>query len=177
MPGRQGARHLLTDRLDLRAMTQDDSELLHPIISADHNRRYIPAEPEQSPADTRAWVERFSGRWAGHGLGYWTVRLRATGAVIGVGGAGRRPAFWNLYYLIDQNHRGHRYATELARAAQQEAAAVAPDLPLVAWIHQQNAASQAVARHLGLTDYGLLEPGHWNGAPMHCWADRPPAFG
>lgn len=177
MSGHQGARHRLTDRLDLQAMTLDDVDLLHPIISEDHNRRYIPGERLESLAASRAWIERYSSRWAGHGLGYWTVRLRATGAVIGVGGAGRRPAFWNLYYLIDQNHRGCGYATELALAAQREAAAVAPDLPLAAWIHQENAASQAVARHVGLTDYGLLEPGHSNGEPMHCWADRPPSFG
>jgi RimJ/RimL family protein N-acetyltransferase len=174
--GHQGAHHRLTDRLDLRAITPGDVDLLHPIISEDRNRRPIPGERQDSLAASRTWIERFSGRWAGHGLGYWTVRLRATGAVIGVGGAGRLPAFWNLYYLIDQNHRGYGYATELARAAQREAAA-APDLPLVGWIHEENAASQAVARHLGLTDYGVLEPRHWNGEPMHCWADRPPVFG
>lgn len=136
-----------------------------------------PCGADASWEDSRAWVGRFSGRWAAGGLGYWTVRLRATGAVIGVGGAERRPAFWNLYYLIDAGHWGRGYGTELAFAAQREAAAVDPDLPLVGWIHEENAASQAVARRLGLTDYGLLEAAHWNGEPMHCWADRPPAFG
>jgi hypothetical protein len=31
-----------------------------------------------------------------------------------------------------------------------------------------------VARRLGLTDYGLLGAAHWNGEPMHYWADREP---
>jgi hypothetical protein len=44
-------------------------------------------------------------------------------------------------------------------------------------IHQDNGVSQAVARHLGLAYYGQLEPQHWNGQPMHCWADRQPASG
>jgi hypothetical protein len=36
---------------------------------------------------------------------------------------------------------------------------------------------QAVARHLGLTDYGLREPQHWNGKPIHYWADQQPVPG
>ncbi len=70
-----------------------------------------------------------------------------------------------------------RFGTELALAAQREAGALEPNLPVVAWIHRDNAASQAVARHLGLTDYGQLAPQHWNRRPMHRWADRPPVSG
>ena len=97
--------------------------------------------------------------------------------MIGVGGAECRPGFWNLFYLVDADFWGNGYATELARAAQRAAGAVDPELPVVAWIHEDNAASQAVARHLGLKDYGLLEAFHWKGEPMHCWADREPAPG
>jgi RimJ/RimL family protein N-acetyltransferase len=175
MTGTQEPSHLLTSRLDLRAMTPDDLDLLHPIISDPRNCAHVPEWPKENLDTSREWIERFSARWAANGLGYWTVRLRATSAVIGVGGAERRKEFWNLYYLLDWNHRGHGYATELALAAQRQATALEPDLPLIAWIHQDNTASQAIARHLGLTDYGQLEPRHWNGQPMHCWADRQPA--
>jgi RimJ/RimL family protein N-acetyltransferase len=175
MTGVQEPRQLRTNRLDLRAMTPDELDFLHPIISDPRNCGYVPEGPKESLDASRAWIERFSARWAANGLGYWVVRLRATGTVIGVGGAERRAKFWNLYYLLDRNYWGHGYGTELALAAQSQAAALEPDLPLVAWIHRDNAASQAVARHLGLTDYGLLEPRHWDGQPMHCWADRQPA--
>ena len=177
MSGVVGLSHVLTDRLDLRAMTSDDTDSLHQILCDGRNRRYIPGGPKESREESRAWVERFSGRWAASGLGYWTVRLRATGAVIGAGGAERRPKFWNLYYLIDWRHWGCGYGTELALAAQRAAAAVAPHVPVAGWIHEENAASQAVARHLGLTDYGPRETAHWNGDPIHYWADRPPAPG
>lgn len=171
----QEPRRLLTDRLDLRAVGPDDVADLHRLASDPRNSEHIPGGLLGSPAATRAWMERYSLGWEANGLGYWTVRVRGSEAVIGVGGAERRPEFWNLYYCIDADHRGRGYATELSRAAQRAAAAADPDLPVAAWIHADNLASQVVARHLGLADYGLLEPGHWKGEPMHYWADRPPA--
>jgi RimJ/RimL family protein N-acetyltransferase len=168
--------HVLTDRLDLRAITVDDLDALHRITSDPANCEHIEGGPKESPEASRAWLERFGARWAVNGLGYWTVRLRATGAMIGVGGAECRERFWNLYYLIDRSHWGCGYATELALAAQREAVAVNPDLPVVAWIHEENAASMAVARHLGLTNYGPRESAFWNGERMQCWADRQPVF-
>jgi RimJ/RimL family protein N-acetyltransferase len=177
MTGAQGPSHLLTDRLDLRAMTPGDLEPLHRIMSDPRNFAHIPEGPKESLDASRSWVERFGASWAVNGLGYWTVRLRATSTVIGVGGAERRPRFWNLFYQLDRSCWGRGYATELALAAQREAAAVEPGLPVVAWIHKDNSASQAVAQRLGLTDYGQLEPHHWNGRPMHYWADREPAPG
>jgi RimJ/RimL family protein N-acetyltransferase len=178
MTGSQRPSRLLSDRLDLRALTPDDLSALHLIMSDPGNCEYLPEGPQESLEASGAWIERFSARWAANGLGYWTVRLRATGDVIGVGGAEcRRPRFWNLYYLLDRSYWGHGYGTELALAAQRAATAVDPDLPVVAWIHELNAASQAVARHLGLQDLGLREPQHWNGEPMHCWADRQLAAG
>jgi RimJ/RimL family protein N-acetyltransferase len=171
--GSQDPRYLLTDRLELRALTAADVAALHPIFSDPRNCTYLPEGPQESLEASRAWIERFSARWDANGLSYWTVRSRPAGQVIGVGGAGRRPRFWNLFYLLDWRCWGRGYGTELALAAQREAEAVDADLPVVAWIHEGNTASQAVARHLGLQDYGLLAPEHWNGEPMHCWADRP----
>lgn len=169
------AGELLTDRLDLRAVEPDDLDALHRIRADPRNCAYLPTGPHEDPEVTRAWITRSGRRWETHGIGYWTVRLRSTAEVVGVGGVDRRPAFWNLYYLIDANHAGRGYATELARAAMRAAAARHPDLPLAAWIHAGNFASQAVARHLGLRDYGLAERDHWKGEPMHLWSDSEPA--
>jgi len=175
--GAAGYRHLRTDRLDLRPVDLADAGALHRILGDPRNSAYLPDGHLERPRDTRAWIERFRARWEHSGLSYWTARLLATGTVVGVGGAERRPDFWNLLYFVDRDHRGNGYATELARAAQRAAAAVDPGLPVVAWIHEGNVASQAVARHLGLSDHGLLEAGHWKGQPMHYWADREPAPG
>lgn len=175
--GSGGHRRLLTERLDLRAIDAGDLDALHRLTSDPVYSDHVPGGLQETPENTRAWIERFRGRWDAVGLSYWTVRLRATGEVIGVGGAECRPGFWNLFYLVDADFWGNGYATELARAAQRAAGAVDPDLPVVAWIHEDNVASQAVARRLGLKDYGLLEAFHWKGEPMHCWADREPAPG
>jgi RimJ/RimL family protein N-acetyltransferase len=171
-PGR-----VLTGRLDLRAVSPADAGALHPILGDPGNAEYIPGGPLRSHGAARAWVGRFSARWERSGLGYWTVRLRATGTVIGIGGADRRPGFWNLFYFLGRDHWGNGYAGELAAAARDAAQARDPQLPVVAWIHEGNAASQAVARRLGLHDFGTLAASHWKGEPMHCWADREPPAG
>jgi RimJ/RimL family protein N-acetyltransferase len=171
-PGEPG--QVLTARLDLRAVRLADAGALHRILGDPRNAGYIPGGALEGPADTLAWIERFRSGWDLAGLGYWTVRLRATGTVIGVGGAERRAEFWNLFYFIGRDHWGNGYASALAAAARDAARARDPGLPLAAWIHQGDVASRAVARRLGLRDHGRLEAGHWKGEPMHCWADREP---
>jgi RimJ/RimL family protein N-acetyltransferase len=166
--------HMLTERLDLRAVDVDDVAALHRFTSDPRYSEYLPGGLQETPEETRAWIERFRGRWEVSGLSYWTIRLRSDRSVIGMGGVERRAAFWNLFYLLDASQWGRGYATELGRAAQRAAAEVDPGLPFVAWIHEDNVTSHAVARRLGLTDYGLLEADHWNGQPMHYWADREP---
>jgi RimJ/RimL family protein N-acetyltransferase len=172
MAGTAGYRHELTERLDLRAIAVPDVEAIHRIMADPRTRAYIPGGAHDSAATTRAWVERYSVRWEANDIGYWTIRLPGTGHVIGVGGVDRRQDFWNLYYLFDPACWGRGYATELARAAQQTATAIDSELPLAAWIHADNVASQHVALRIGLRDYGRLEAEHWKGEPMHYWSDR-----
>ena len=77
--------------------------------------------------------------------------------MVGVGGVDRRAAFWNLYYVIDVDHQGFGYATELARAGAQAAAALDPSLPLVAWIHAGNDARDT---------RGCILVGNWTGGEI-----------
>ncbi|GAA2824029.1 hypothetical protein GCM10010441_55580 [Kitasatospora paracochleata] len=164
--------HLLTDRLELRAVGPHDLDDLFRINTDPRTWAHLPEGRHASRATTAAWIERAAARWDTDRLSYWTARLRTTGDVVGIGGAQRHdPGFWNLYYRLDPVHWGHGYATELSRAALAAAAAHSLELPFIAWIHAHNTASRAVAGRLGLTDLGL-RPDPANGDPMHCYADR-----
>jgi RimJ/RimL family protein N-acetyltransferase len=166
---------VLTGRLDLRAVTQQDLAELYRINSDPRTWAHLPEGRHAHPVTTREWIARAVARWEEDGLSYWTARLRTTGEVVGIGGPQRQPpGFWNLYYRLDPAHWGRGYATELSLAARAAAAQHSPDLPFVAWIHAHNTASRRVAERLGLRDWGLRqEP--WHGELMHAYAEHDPA--
>ena len=55
-------RHVLTDRLDLRAVDEADVEGVHRLTSDPVHSDHIPGGWQETPAATRAWIERFRGR-------------------------------------------------------------------------------------------------------------------
>lgn len=79
---------------------------------------------------------------------------RGRGAVIDVradGGCGMLwNSVWNLDYRFADDVHGRGYATELAREALRHAERVAPDLPVIAYLDEHNAASERVAQKLGM---------------------------
>jgi RimJ/RimL family protein N-acetyltransferase len=169
---------VLTDRLVLRPVGPTDRDELYAIKSDPEGARYIPQGRHQDRARTTAWIERCQVRWDKDGFGFWAARLRDGGALVGVGGVERRAAagFWNLFYHLDPAYQGSGYAGEIARAGVGVATKHDPELPLIAWIHERNTASQAVAARLGLRNYGRLHRSHWKDDPMECHADRVPPF-
>ncbi|MFE0461948.1 GNAT family N-acetyltransferase [Kitasatospora sp. NPDC058965] len=166
-------RAVLTERLDLTAVHQGDLDPLYRINADPGGWGHDPAGRHLEPATTREWIARAAARWADDGLSYWTVRLRGTPEVIGIGGVqltGR--GNWNLFYRLDTAHWGHGYATEIARAGIDAAHRHSPDLPVHAMILPHNRGSRGVAERLGLTDHGLgLDPFRREWA--HLYADRP----
>ncbi|WP_051966865.1 GNAT family N-acetyltransferase [Kitasatospora mediocidica] len=166
-------RRVLTERLDLRAVTLDDLDALYRINADPAVWRHQPEGRHATPATTREWIERAVARWEGEGLSYWTARLRGDDEVIGIGGvqliASR--GNWNLYYRLAHAHWGCGYATELSVAAIAAGNRHSPDVPVVAWAHAHNAGSRAVAVRAGLIDHGLLlDPFHRRQA--YRFADR-----
>jgi RimJ/RimL family protein N-acetyltransferase len=97
-------------------------------------------------------IDRWSREWDADELGTWAVRLNGEGAVIGYGGCSvRQDTFWNLGYRFAVDRHGRGYATELALEAIRQAGLLRPDLPVVAYLLEHNAASAHVARKLGMT--------------------------
>lgn len=83
-------------------------------------------------------------------LDAWVVR--EDGAVVGHGGcAVRGGTFWNLGYRFAPEAQGRGLATRVARAAVDAARERRPELPVVAYLLEHNAASAAVARKVGLS--------------------------
>lgn len=62
----------------------------------------------------------------------------------------RQDAFWNLGYCFAPEAQGRGFATGLARAAVDAARERRPELPVVAYLLENNPASAAVARKVGL---------------------------
>ncbi|MEP9384451.1 GNAT family N-acetyltransferase [Nocardioides sp. KR10-350] len=165
-------RHVLTERLDLRPMAPEDAEVLFPILSDPRIWWYDPELRHTDLEQTRAYAVRAADRWT-PGPSYWTVRLRASGEVIGSGGVQRHePTSWNLNYRIAPAAQGHGYATELALEALRVAHAADPDSAVIAWIDEHNTPSRRVAERVGLLDQGV-RPTPNDGRPRVAYADRP----
>ncbi len=153
-------------------MTVADATDLWPIYADPEMWWYEPSHRHADPEKTRSYADRAAARWALDGLSYWTVRLAATGEVIGSGGAQRHPpGHWNLNYRIARAHQGHGHAGRLLTAALAAAAAVDPGAPCIAWIDEVNAPSRRVAERGGLVDHGL-RAGAVDGVVRLAYADR-----
>ena len=147
----QDLRHLLTERLELRALGRADLHDVYGLMSDPRVWEHFPSGVHTSPDQTAAQLSREERGWDLDGLGYWSVHLRDDGTFAGVGGCRRyRTAAWNLYYRIRPELQRKGYATELARAGLAAASAVDPELPIVASVLAHNAASRAVATAVGL---------------------------
>jgi RimJ/RimL family protein N-acetyltransferase len=161
--------HVLTERLELRAVAIIDAEALFPILSDPDGWWYDPPNRHASIETTRRFAARAAERWA-EGLSYWTVRLQ--GEVIGLGGAQRhRSGTWNLSYRIATSAQGHGYATELGRAAIDAARACDDSVAVIAWAAEHNTPSRRVAAALGLVDRGLRIDAN-DGQPRIAYSDR-----
>jgi RimJ/RimL family protein N-acetyltransferase len=141
-----------TERLDLRRPSTSELGELFRICNDPRVWTHYPSLRHTRQGQTLAMIDRWSRDWDAEGLGIWTVRLNNEDAVIGYGGCSARPdTFWNLGYRFAADQHGHGYATELASEAIRQARLLRPDLPVVAYLLEHNAASAHIARKLGLT--------------------------
>jgi RimJ/RimL family protein N-acetyltransferase len=138
------------------------------------------------PADARAAIERWLGRWDADGLGMFVVTLRDDDEMIGRTGvlvwdrttwttttfrdAGERGQA-ELGWSFARAHWGRGYATEAARAARDWA--FEHDVgSLISLIHPQNVRSIRVAEKLGAEPTESVEVLE---TPAVIWRHQPPA--
>lgn len=138
-----------TARLQLDPPREADLEDLHRVYSDARTWTHLPSGRFAELATTRDALAGWLADWREEGLGAWVAR--EDGTVVGHGGcAVRQGAFWNLGYRFAPEVQGRGLATELARAAVEAAREHRPDLPVVAYLLENNPASAAVARKIGL---------------------------
>lgn len=144
-----------TDRLLLRAVRESDLDAVFALHSDPTTNRYSQRSYMQTLDDARRILGLWLEDWARDGVGYWLVERReAPGVVVGLSGLRHKVVegqrVLNLAYRFAPETWGSGFATEVARAALSLAARHLPQVPLVAIIHPENAASIRVAERLGM---------------------------
>lgn len=144
---------LVTERLRLREMVEDDLDFVAEMLADAEVMRYYPKRYSRDEA--RGWLERQVRRYEADGCGLWLVEDLETGEPRGqvglvmqevdgqrepeIGYLVHRP-FWRRGYAYEAASGVRRYAFETRRLDH-----------VISLIRLENLPSQAVARKLGLS--------------------------
>lgn len=143
-------RHMRTLRLELRAVSMDDMDVLYALNSDPRVWTHLPSGVHRGPERTAAQIARQVRAWEQHGLGYWTA-WTLDGCFAGVGGCSiNADVVWNVYYRFAAEAQGMGFASELVQAAMPAARNLRPELPITALLLEHNLASRSVAEKSGL---------------------------
>lgn len=139
-----------TERLVLRAFTQDDFEPVAGFFADPVSAFYGGPCPREE-----AWRKFavYSGHWALRGYGPWALQDKASGKFVGLSGLWY-PEGWlepEITWALVPGQHGKGYATEGALRALQAAYEDFGWTTAVSVVSVHNLASQAVARRLGAT--------------------------
>jgi RimJ/RimL family protein N-acetyltransferase len=167
-------RHFSTERLSLRAVRARDAYHIFWLNSDPRVWVHRPAGVHTSREQTEAQVTGYIEAWDRDGLGCWVARTH-DGTFVGIGGCSVKDRVgWNVFHRLLPEVQGRGYEAELVRAAITAASVMRPELPIVALIMEQNAASRAAAESAGLTEVwrGADEDSEDAGAVRLVYADR-----
>jgi RimJ/RimL family protein N-acetyltransferase len=142
---------LQTERLLLREWRDGDLDAYAEMYADPEVTRFLggPASREQ------AWrqIALFTGHWELRGHGQWVLERRADGRFVGRAGLWR-PEGWpglEVGWALRRDAWRAGYATEAARAAVAWARETLGADELISIIAPENAASERVARRIGMT--------------------------
>jgi ribosomal-protein-alanine N-acetyltransferase len=149
---------ITTPRLRIRELRPDDADALHRIYGDPEAMRYVGAAGRpRSRRQTAEILARLIASRRRHGYGLWAATLREGGGMIGMCGItpveDEGPDV-ELVYLLQRDHWGQGYATEMARACLDAGFAEFRLDRIVALAYPDNAASIGVMRKAGMRPAG-----------------------
>jgi RimJ/RimL family protein N-acetyltransferase len=146
------AAELMTDRLRLRELRDDDLDVLAAMVG-DHEQMTF--YPQPKPRDeAAAWIRRNRALYATHGFGTWLIE--ALPAARFAGYCGIRPLELEQVSEIEIGWHVHKHfwnqgiATQAAALACRAAATRFGLSRLVALVHPDHVASRRVAQNVGM---------------------------
>ncbi|MFE4664231.1 GNAT family N-acetyltransferase [Streptomyces sp. NPDC056716] len=162
---------LSTDRLRLRAVGPDDTDVVHAACQDPDIQRWTTIPSPYLPEHAESFVRQASPEgWAAGSMFTFGVFLPEGGLTGMLGITMRSLGVGEIGYWAAKEHRGHGYTTEAAVAASRWAF-VHARVDRVEWRAEVgNHASRAVAEKAGFTIEGVLRSGlNNNGVRRDCW--------
>ena len=151
-----GVDHVLTtERLVLRPVTAQDHAVLLAHWTLPDVRRFLFDGEALSAAEVTETIEESAQDFNEGGYGIWLIE-EGTGLV---GATGLRPLDdlgLEIFYSLAPGSWGKGYATEAARAVMEHALVYLGLPEVLAEVDEENAASVAVARRLGMTPFDVI---------------------
>lgn len=162
-----------TSRLRFRLLVPEDARETLRFFADPDARRFYPALTDEAAALDR--LQRNGELYAEHGFGLWGLELAESGELVGdcgltlqeVDGIAELEVGWH----VRADLRGRGLATEAGRACLEHGFRVTDRDRIISLIHEENAASEAVARKV----HARRRPGRVarRGGPHWVWqSDR-----
>jgi RimJ/RimL family protein N-acetyltransferase len=154
--------HILeTERLRLRELVEDDLDFMAEMLADAEVMRYYPKRLTRDLS--REWIDRQIARYKTDGYGLWLAEQRESGTPVGQVGLVRQHINGadecEVGYLIHQPYWRHGFATEGALACRDYAFRTLRVERVISLVQPANAASQGVARNLGMEVVGRAPHG------------------
>lgn len=161
-----------TDRWILRDLDSSDQDGMYLLDSDPEVVKYLGGVTVRSPADSLKIIEYVQSQYREFGIGRWAIQSKPTGEFIGWCGLkwvteriNDQSDFYDFGYRIRRPFWGQGFGTETAIASLQYGFNQLNLDPIIANVHQQNAASNHIIRKLGFKKTGeffyMDQPQNW----------------
>ena len=156
-----------TERFRFRALTIEDTKIWERFIEDPSSLEFFPSTEFSVKEYAVYWIERQLKRYENNEFGLHALIHKETGEFLGQCGLLKQVVDGvpevEIGYSLMPDHKGKGYATEAATYCKELAKERGYADHIISIIHQDNIASQNVAKRNGMTPWKDTE---WNGIPV-----------